>query len=58
MEAFDLVEEHLIIRETVGYEFFNRLAIEDVPPVLDFLKIVNNYQKLNRLYEAKTTCKN
>jgi hypothetical protein len=45
----DLIDEHLIIRETVGYEFLNRVAIEDIPEVLKFLKVVFNYTKMNRL---------
>lgn len=46
-----IIEEHLIIRETIGYDFFKTIKIENVPYVLDFLKIVNNYEKINRLYK-------
>jgi hypothetical protein len=45
----DLIDEHLIIRETVGYEFLNRVAIEDIPEVLKFLKMVFNYTKMKQL---------
>jgi phage repressor protein C with HTH and peptisase S24 domain len=45
----DLIDEHLIIRETVGYEFLNRVAIEDIPEVLKFLKVVFNYTKMNNI---------
>lgn len=45
----NLIEEHLIIRETVGYEFINNIAIEDIPEVIKFLKVIHNYNKMNRL---------
>ena len=45
----DLIDEHLIIRETVGYEFLNKVAIEDIPEVLKFLKVVFNYTKMNNI---------
>ena len=47
--TIDLIDEHLIIRETVGYEFLNNVAIEDIPEVLKFLKLVFNYTKMDRL---------
>lgn len=31
-----VVEEHEIIRDTVGYDFISKLDIVDVPPILDF----------------------
>ena len=45
----DLIDEHLIIRETVGYGFLNKVAIEDIPEVLKFLKLVFNYTKIKQL---------
>ena len=45
----DLIDEHLIIRETVGHEFLNKVAIEDIPEVLKFLKLVFNYTKMKQL---------
>ena len=47
--TIDLINEHLIIRETVGYEFLNKVPIEDIPEVLRFLKVVFNYTKMDRL---------
>ena len=47
--TIDLIDEHLIIRETVGYEFLNKVPIEDIPEVLRFLKVVFNYTKMNEL---------
>ena len=47
--VIDLIGEHLIIRETVGYDFLNNVAIEDIPEVLKFLKLVFNYTKMKQL---------
>ena len=45
----NLIDEHLIIRETVGYDFLNNVAIEDIPEVIKFLKIIFNYTKMNNI---------
>lgn len=54
MKALDLIEEHLIIRNTVGYEFLNKVPVVDIPAVMDFLKIINNYNRLKRIDNGKT----
>jgi hypothetical protein len=47
MSDIELIEEHLIIRETIGYDLIKEADPCDLPEVLKFLKIVNNYQKMN-----------
>lgn len=49
MNTLDLIDEHIIVRETVGYEFLNNIEIEDIPEVIKFLKIVYNYKRMNNL---------
>ena len=49
MKPLDLIDEHLIIRETVGYEFLNNVEFVDIPEIMGFLKIVYNYKKINNL---------
>lgn len=49
MNTLDLVEEHIIIRETVGYEVLNNIEIEDIPEVIKFLKIIYNYKRMTNL---------
>jgi hypothetical protein len=49
MKPLDLIDEHLIIRETVGYEFLNNVELVDIPEIMGFLKIVYNYKKINNL---------
>jgi len=49
MKDLDIIDEHIIIRETVGYEIISKVELCDLPPVLDFLKIVNNYLRMKRL---------
>lgn len=49
MNTLDLIEEHIIIRETVGYEVLNHIEIEDIPEVIKFLKIIYNYKRMTNL---------
>jgi len=49
MNALDLIDEHIIIRETVGYEFLNDIELVDLPELMKFLKIVYNYKKLKTI---------
>lgn len=51
MNHIDIIDEHLIIRETVGYEVLNQVPIEDMPKVMEFLKIVYNYNRMKRVVE-------
>lgn len=41
--AIPLVEEHMYIRETVGYDVLKTIDLQDIPEVLNFLHIVWNY---------------
>jgi hypothetical protein len=49
MNPIDLIDEHQIIRETVGYEFLNNVELCDIPEVMKFLKIVYNYKKIKTI---------
>ena len=49
MNTLDLIEEHIIVRETVGYEVLNNIEIEDIPEVIKFLKIIYNYKRMSNL---------
>jgi hypothetical protein len=49
MNPLDLIDEHIIIRETVGYEFLNDVELVDIPELMKFLKIVYNYKKLKTI---------
>lgn len=51
MKPLDLIDEHQIIRETVGYEFLNDVELCDIPEVMKFLKIVYNYKKIKLIEE-------
>jgi len=45
----DLINEHEVIRETVGYNFLKDIELYDIPEVIQFLKVVYNYKKINLL---------
>ena len=49
MSTLDLIDEHQIIRETVGYDFLKDVELVDIPEVVKFLKIVYNYKKINAI---------
>jgi hypothetical protein len=49
MTPLDIIDEHQIIRETVGYEFLNGIELCDIPEVMKFLKIVYNYKKIKSI---------
>ena len=51
MNHIDIIDEHSIIRETVGYEVLNQVPIEDMPKVMEFLKIVYNYNRMKGVEE-------
>lgn len=49
MKDLDIIDHHLIIRDTVGYEIINRIQLSDIPKVMEFLTIAYNYQRMKRL---------
>lgn len=46
MDRLQTVREHMVIRETCGYDTIAKAPIEDLPKVLEFLNIAYNYMKL------------
>lgn len=54
MNHTDIIDQHLIIRETVGYEVLNEVPIQDMPKIMEFLKIVYNYNRMKRIEAEKT----
>ena len=53
MNQIDLIDEHQIIRETVGYEFLNNIELHDLPEVMKFLKIIYNYKKIKHIEDEQ-----
>lgn len=54
MDILQTIDEHLLIRETVGYDVINQIEVWDLPNILSFLKIVNNYNKMTTLLESNS----
>lgn len=48
-EAVRQIDEHRVIRDTIGYDQLKNVSLEDMPNVLKFLKIVDNYNRIHRL---------
>ena len=56
MSAIETINQHTVIRETIGYEGIKDIEIYDLPQVLDFLKVVYNYQRMQKLIEDEHIC--
>jgi hypothetical protein len=52
MTDTDIIDHHQTIRETVGYEILDKIELEDMPKFIEFLKVVQNYQRMNRVKRA------
>lgn len=46
MDDLQIIDEHIIIRETVGYGLLDQIEVYDIPNVIKFLKIVYNYNNI------------
>jgi len=46
MNDIELIEHHILIRETIGYELLSKIDVFDISCVMKFLKIVNNYTNM------------
>lgn len=51
MDNLDIIDHHDLIRETIGYDTIKEIDIFDLPSVMQFLKIVNNCQRMQRLID-------
>lgn len=56
MSVLQTIDEHFYIRETVGYDIIKEVPLEDMPTVINFLKIVHNYNRMkDKLAEEETS---
>lgn len=53
MSVLQTIDEHILIRETCGYETISKVDIFDLPQVLSFLKICQNYNKMKNIEHEK-----
>jgi len=51
MNQLQTIDEHILIRETVGYNVISQIEVFDLPNVMQFLKICDNYLKMQRIRE-------
>jgi hypothetical protein len=49
MKKIQTIQEHIVIRETCGYDVISQIDVFDLPQVLHFLNICHNYMKLKRI---------
>ena len=48
MKNSEIIDHHTIIRDTVGYDAIKNIDIFDLPSVMEFLKIIYNYERMKR----------
>ena len=53
MRELQIIDEHITIRETCGYDGIKDVPVYDMPQVLHFLKICHNYMKLQNIQDGK-----
>ena len=49
MKAIEIIDEHLLIRKTVGYDFLKNIELCDLHSVLKFLRVIQTYKTIDRL---------
>lgn len=49
MNPITTIEQHETIRNTIGYNLLSQIDLVDLPVVIDFLTVVNNYNNLKRI---------
>ena len=53
MSWWKTMDEHTVIRETVGYDGIKDVEVYDLPEVLHFLKICHNYTKMKNIEKTR-----
>lgn len=51
MKDYDIVHQHEVIRETIGYDSIKDVELYDLPEVIRFLTIVYNYNNMLKITE-------
>lgn len=51
MHDLEIIEQHQVIRETIGYEKLNEVELVDIPELLRFLKVMHDYIKMQQILE-------
>jgi len=49
MNELQTINEHITIRNTIGYDLISKIDVCDVPEVLKFLVIVDNYLNMSKI---------
>ena len=49
MKELQTIEEHILIRNTIGYDVIKYIDVLDIPNVISFLIIIDNYLKMQHI---------
>lgn len=55
MNDLEIIDQHDVIRETVGYDFISKLELHDIPPVVKFLRVAYNYSRMLDIMAAPSS---
>lgn len=45
----EILEQHQLIIQTIGYKGIKDISLSDLPQILKFLKVVQNYKKIKNI---------
>jgi hypothetical protein len=47
--SLEIIDQHMIVRDTIGYDGIKNIEVYDLPQVIEFLTIVWNYTKMSNI---------
>lgn len=47
--SYNTLDYHMYIRDTVGYDFIKNIELDDLPQVIQFLKVIWHYTKMQNI---------
>lgn len=53
INQLDIIDHHILIRETVGYDMLKEVDVFDMPKIIEFLKIMYNYNRMKRVLDLR-----
>lgn len=58
MKNLQIIEQHILIRDTCGYDVISKVDVFDMPQILQFLLICQNYKKMQYINDINDEKRN
>lgn len=58
MNNIKIINQHILIRNTIGYELLSKTDVYDISILLSFLTVVDNYCKMKKHVNKSRTQEN